>query len=223
MRKAILIVLLCVFLCGCSTRIKPQEQIINQQKDEQTNLVTENKINCMDLEKKTWNLYDVGKRIDYEQRKKEINYYYDACTRPNTDRWYSLGLEAIIAAEQAETEENKIKYLEYSYANFSKSLKSDGFMAASQAIATGKEYYKINQYEKALEWFEKAKPYYQKTKHTKLGALPVFIGDVYLALECPMTAIELYSEAYENLCTEINNLNYDHCAEISQKINQIND
>ena len=154
-----------------------------------------------------------------KERKKQIDYYYDHCTRENHDRWYSLGLEAIIVADQAETEQNKIKYLQLSHYNFAKTVKDDGFMAASQALAVGKEYYKINEYENALDWFEKARLYYDKTNHTKLEALPIFIGDTYLAMGQLMTATEFYSEAYENLCTETSSYSRNHCAELSDKMN----
>ena len=165
MRKAILIVLLCVFLCGCT--IKAQSDV-----------------------------------------------------KLNDNKEHLSAIKNIVAAEKVEKPQDKIKYLENSYNNYLNS-KNDEFLAASQAIAIGKEYYKINQYEKALNWFEKARPYYEKTNYKKLGALPIYLGDVNVALGNYMSAMELYTEAYENLCSEINELNQNHCNDLYKKIQNL--
>lgn len=217
MKKLFLFLALGILLCGCTKEI--ETPIANAQQQREIKQVEQ--INCQELEKQTWDISYTNKRINYEERKKQIDYYYDRCTRENHDRWYSLGLEALIVADQVETEQEKIKYLQISYNNFAKSVKDDGFMAGLEAIAVGKEYYKINQYDEALKWYEKAKPYYEKVSHSKLGYLPVWMGDAYMAMGDYGSAYVLYNEGLDNFVNDINPLAQEHIEEIRGKIEKI--
>lgn len=220
MKKFLICFIFCLLLSGCSETTKNTKVPSIEQKVKAE--VIKNDISCNELEKQTWNLEnldDIYKRIDYEERKKQIDYYFDRCVRENQDRWYALGLVAIEVSNQAESKQDKIKYLQISYENFNKSTIDDGFLTALQAIAIGKEYFKNDDYDNALKWFEKARFYYDKTNHTKLGALPEYIGDIDFAMGSYMTANGLYSEAYNNLCQEINYRNQEKCNTLITKIN----
>ncbi len=203
-KRFLMLLIICIFASGCSAKNNVNEENTNQIQQKQQEIKEENisQVSCEELEQQTF-FYESNKKLDYEERKQRINFYYDHCTRKNLDRWQSLGLEAIIIADQAETTAEKIKYLKISYENYLKSINDDGFMAASQAMGISKEYIKLKEYKTALMWAEKAIPYYEDSYEEKLISLPELLGDIYLGLGEDGSAYIQYTNALGNYNTEL--------------------
>lgn len=164
---------------------------------------------CKALEKTIWaDFYEND--VNYSEKEKLINKFYDNnCKRginENENRYGSLGYFAQAVATQTDNIQEKIKYNTIAYNNFKKDPNDKHFMESLTAISIGKQYQKIGEYNKALEWFNKVWGYYEteKTLGTgRMSALPEHIGDVLLLNGDNEKAYQYYYEALQNFENDV--------------------
>ena len=227
MKKFYLIslLLLSIIVCGCNVkdaqRDTKESDSKNISKDSPKDADKKREIDCEELENETFHLVINQSKIDYEARKKQINAFYDKCTRKNLDRWYSLGYEALSVSDQAVDENLKMHYLKIAYDNFKLTSVDDGFLAASEALAIGRKYYELKDWEHALVWMNKAIPYYQKSRRTMIKSLPMYIGDVYLEKNDYLNAQKMYKEALRNFEDDKDVRGRRTYSEISEKLQKV--
>lgn len=203
--------------------------IITEETNNKNNEIEENKeeekteheiIDCNALEREIW--WSNEANINYYDKEKLINKFFDNnCKRENSSKYKVLSDFAYITAGQTKDIQEKIKYYKIAYNNIKQDPNNTKDTESTIALCIGKQYQKLGEYNKALEWFYKVWNYYEieKTKGTNImRILPEHIGDALLLNGENEKAYQYYNEVLSRFENDNDSDSLEHYYRIKSKI-----